>query len=93
MGHTVFHKWLIKQTTIKTTSRAVHSNANLVCLAHWLYDKEDQEGYDRLLGPCQQVKMDDEGTTFEKYLNNKLVSILADRHPGSHSLFVFSSSG
>jgi hypothetical protein len=26
--------------------------------------------------------MDDEGTSFDKYLNNKLTAFLADRHPG-----------
>jgi hypothetical protein len=29
---------------------SIDSNGNLVCLAHCLYDKENQEGYDRLLG-------------------------------------------
>jgi hypothetical protein len=65
------------------------SNANLVCLAHCLYDKKNQEGYDR----TQEVQVDDEGTTFVKYLNNKRIAILADRHQGAHSRFVFSSSG
>ena len=46
------------------TLYSMDSNANLVCLAHCLYEKENQEGYDRLLGLCQEVKMDDEGTTF-----------------------------
>ena len=58
------------------------SNANLVCLAHCLYAKENQEGYDRLLRLCQQVKMDDESTTFEKYLNNKLACIHPDEGTG-----------
>ena len=70
---------------------SMDSNANLVCLGHCLYNKENQEGYDRLLGLCQQVKMDDEGTAFEQYLNHKQTVILADRHPGDHSLCVFSS--
>ena len=65
------------------------SNANMVCLAHCLYDKENQEGYDRLLGLCQQVKMHDDDTPFEQYLNNKLTAFIADRHPGAHSLFIY----
>ena len=56
------------------------SNDNLVCLAHCLYEKENQEGYERLLGLCQEVKMDDEDTTFEHHLNNTKTAILADRH-------------
>jgi hypothetical protein len=35
--------------------------------------------------------MDDEGTSFDKYLNNKLTAFLADRHPGVDAVFVFSS--
>ena len=68
---------------------SMDSNASMVCLAHCLYDKENQEGYDRLLGLCQTVKMDDDDTPFEQYLNNKLTAFIADRHPGAHSLFVF----
>ena len=74
------------------TLYSMDSNANLVCLAHCLYEKENQEGYDRLLGLCQEVKMDDEGTTFQTYLNKATTAILADRHSGTHSRFVFSSS-
>ncbi len=39
---------------------SIDSNANMVCLADCLYDKENQEGYDRLLALCQQVNMDDD---------------------------------
>jgi hypothetical protein len=67
------------------------SNDNMVCLVHCLYDKENQEGYDRILGEIQKVKMDDEDTSFDKYLNNKLTVFLADRHQGVDSVFVFSS--
>ena len=89
--------WMsVLSSTNKTTSKtalytlcSMDSNANMVCLAHCLYDKENQEGYDRLLGLCQQVKMDDQDTPFEQYLNNKLTAFIADRHPGAHSLFVF----
>jgi hypothetical protein len=70
---------------------SIDSNANMVCLAHCLYDKENQEGYDRLLGEVQKVKMDDEGTSFDKYLNNKLTVFIADRHPGVDAVFAFSS--
>ena len=51
---------VIKQEHLKTTSRlslytlcSMDSNDNLVYLAHCPYDKENQEGYDRLLGLCQ----------------------------------------
>jgi hypothetical protein len=64
---------------------SIDSNDNMVCLTHCLYDKENQEDYDRLLVLCQQVNMDDEGTTFEQYLNHKQTTILADRLPGDHS--------
>ena len=40
------------------TMCSMDSVANQVCLAHCLYDKQNQEGYDRLLVLCQEVKMD-----------------------------------
>jgi hypothetical protein len=48
--------------------------------AHCSMTRKTKRGLgDRLLGVCQQVKMDDEGTTFEKYLNNNLTVILDDK--------------
>ena len=70
---------------------SMDSNTNMVCLAHCLYDKEKQEGYERLLDVCQEVKMDDDGTPFKQYLNDKRTAIIADRHSGAHSLFVIAS--
>jgi hypothetical protein len=57
---------------------SMDSNANLVCVAHCLYEQENQEGYERLLGLC--------------HLKNTKTAILADRHSGTHSRFLFSTS-
>jgi len=51
-----------------------------------MYEKENQEGL------CQQVKMDDKGTTFEHNLNDTKNAIIADRHSGNYSWFLFSST-
>ena len=42
---------------------SMDSNVNLVCLAHCLYDKENQEGYDRLLGHCVYFQVEDSEVT------------------------------
>jgi hypothetical protein len=78
-----------EHNNLKGTLCSMDSNDNLVCLGHCLYDRENQEGYDRLLSPCQEVKIDDNGTTFEKHLNHKLSAILADRHRCSLTVCIF----
>ncbi len=57
------------------------------CLLYQARTKQ-AEGMDTLnplFHRFQQVNMDDEGTTFEQYLNHKQTTSLADRHPGDHS--------